>query len=289
MMVLVVGELLIDLITTDLVNDLSKAESFQTRVGGSAANFARFCSKLGTPVKLLATVGKDSFGDLALENLKSAGLSSDLINRLPFHNTSVIIVSKSHDTPEFIPYRDADQHIAPVAHLLIETCCVLHSTAFALSREPARDNILSAFEFAKKAGKQLSIDWNYAEKIWGPGNNPLAVFDQVMSYQPLLKMSMDDACRFWNMTGNVDEVKQKMDQYPFAGVCLTNGAAGVHYKMYGEQWKHKDNLPTNVIDVTGAGDAFWSGFITAWLSKVSMDVAVDNALSVAKCRLEQQI
>ena len=289
MMVLVVGELLIDLITPDFVNDLSKAESFQTRVGGSAANFARFCGKLGTEVKLLAAVGNDGFGDLALENLKSAGLSTDLINRLSQHSTSVIIVGKSHDTPDFIPYRDADHYITPVAQTLIETCSVIHSTAFALSREPARDNILTAFEFAKRAGKQVSIDWNYAEKIWGSANHPSVVFDKVMSYLPLLKMSMDDACRFWNMRDNVDEVKQQMDKYSFAEVCLTNGAAGVHFKKHGEQWKHKNNLPTNVIDVTGAGDAFWSGFITAWLSNFSMDAAVDNALSVAKRRLEQQI
>ena len=288
-MILVIGELLIDLVTTELVDDLSATRTLRARVGGSAANFARFSSKLGAEVNLLAAVGKDGLGEMAIENLEESGILTANISRLISKNTSVIIVGRSHGTPEFVPYRDADQYIALVDPKLISACDVIHSTAFALSADPARTTILSAFESAANQEKKVSVDWNFSEKIWGPGNEAVAIFDSVMNYRPLLKMSMDDACRFWNIEEDVERVKQQLDQFTFEMVCLTNGAGGVHYKTNNEQWKHKDNLPTNLIDVTGAGDAFWSGFITSWLSNFSMDTAVDNALSVAKRRLEQQI
>lgn len=288
-MILVIGELLIDLVTTELVDDLSATRTLRARVGGSAANFARFSSKLGAEVNLLAAVGKDGLGEMAIEDLEQSGILTANVSRLISKNTSVIVVGRSHGTPEFVPHRDADQYIATVDLKLISGCDVIHSTAFALSREPARTNILSAFESAANHQKKVSVDWNYAEKIWGAENDAFGIFNQVMKYKPLLKMSMDDACRFWNLEEEVDKVKQKLDQFKFELVCLTNGAGGVHYKENGGSWKHKDNLPTTVIDVTGAGDAFWSGFITSFISDGLMDTAVNSALSVAKRRLEQQI
>ena len=166
-MILVVGELLIDMVTTELVNDLSETKSLQIKAGGSAANFASFCSKLGATVDLVAAVGKDGFGDIALQAVRNSGIATDHISRLPHNFTSVIVVSKSHSTPEFIPYRDADNNIENITDKMIEQCAVVHSTAFALSKQPAQKNILTAFEKAKKSGKKISIDWNYAKKIWG--------------------------------------------------------------------------------------------------------------------------
>lgn len=288
-MILVAGELLIDMVTTELVTDLSKTNTLQIKAGGSAANFARFCKKLGADVNLVATVGKDGFGEFALQAIKESGLLTNYIKQLTCHNTSVIVVGKSHSTPEFIPYRDADNHIEPVPDKLIAQCTVFHTTAFALSRQPAQDKIMEAFDKIIKAKKLISIDWNYAKKIWGQNNNAAILFDSIMSYRPLLKISMDDACRFWNIDNDIEEVKQKLDHYNYELVCLTNGANGVYYKKNGNPWNHKPNLPTNVIDVTGAGDAFWSGFITCYLSNYSLEPSIDMALKVAKDRLEQRI
>ena len=287
-MVLVVGELLIDMVTTEIVTDLSKAKTLEVKVGGSAANFASFCQKQGANVRFIASIGQDGFGDIAVHNLQQSSLTIDHINRLPHQFTSVIIVSKSHGTPEFIPYRDADNNIEPINDQLIEECDVIHTTAFALSKQPAQNNILAAFEKARKAKKLTSLDWNYAEKIWGANNTAHEVFNKVISYQPLLKISMDDAHRFWQFGNDIEQAKTILDKYKIDSICLTNGAGGVYYKTNGS-WKHKPTLPTNVIDVTGAGDAFWSGFITSYIINGSVESAIDNALFMAKERLEQRI
>lgn len=288
-MILVVGELLMDMVTTDLVKNLSETKLLQIKIGGSAANFASFCSTLGAPVKLIAAVGKDGFGDIAVQTISNSGIATDHIARLPNNFTSVIVVGKSHSTPEFIPYRDADHLINAIDEQLISNCSVLHSTAFALSKEPARTSIMQAFEKAHQLKKLISVDWNFAKKIWGTDNNATAVFDQLMSYRPLLKVSMDDARRFWNIGDDVDAAKQKLDAYQTTFICLTHGANGVFYKRTDAPWEYKPNLPTKVIDVTGAGDAFWSGFITSYIQNAQTTAAIDNALIVARERLEQRI
>ena len=288
-MILVVGELLIDMITTELVNNLSETKYLQIKAGGSAANFASFCSKLGASVRLISTVGMDGFGDIAIQAIRESGIATNLINRLAGTCTSVIIVSKSHSTPEFIPYRNADNNIEPVADEMITQCDIIHTTAFALSKRPAQTNIMEALEKAGKANKLISIDWNYAEKIWAPGNCDNELYDKVINYRPFLKVSMDDARRFWHIENDVNAAKEVLNKYKTNFICLTNGAEGVYYKRTDEDWEYKPSLPTNVIDVTGAGDAFWSGFITGYLQNESIEYAIDSALSVAKERLEQRI
>jgi fructokinase len=54
--------------------------------------------------------------------------------------TSVIFVSKSTGTPDFIPYREADSQIVPsqITDDLLKSAKIFHTTCFALSKDPAR-------------------------------------------------------------------------------------------------------------------------------------------------------
>jgi hypothetical protein len=97
-----------------------------------------------------------------LNETKMAGLSLKHLQRLPNHQTSIVLVGKSTATPDFIAYRNADTQICPIDDYLIESSALLHTTAFALSKEPAKSNILEAFSKAYRSGKYISIDWNYA-------------------------------------------------------------------------------------------------------------------------------
>lgn len=288
-MILVIGELLIDMMTTELVNNLSETKSLQLKVGGSAANFAIFCKKQHTPVTLIAAVGKDGFGKIIMNDLAYKDIDIDNIATLTYHQTSIIVVAKSHSTPDFIPYRSADCNIGPIPENLLAQSDIVHSTAFALSKDPAQHNILAAFAAANAAGKKISIDWNYALKIWGADNNALQIFEKIIAMQPLLKVSMDDVERFLGTGNDIENAKKMLEKYDTAITCLTCGAAGVWYRTKNDGWRHKANLPTNVIDVTGAGDAFWSGFVTAYFNNHPTDICIDNALFAAKQRLEQQM
>jgi sugar/nucleoside kinase (ribokinase family) len=288
-MILAIGELLIDMVTTDLVDDLSQSASLQVKAGGSCANFAAFCSSFGAEVTLVAAVGKDGLGKLLIQHLEERGLATAHISRLPNHFTSVIMVGKSHATPEFIPYRDADYHIPAIDAGLVAQCDILHSTAFALSRKPAKDHILAAFEQAVTLGKLISVDWNYAEKIWGTVNDAQEVFNTLQSYQPLLKVSLDDVQRFWHIGADVEAAKKILDQYEMRVVCLTCGADGVWYREGKQPWRYKSTLPANVIDVTGAGDAFWSGFLSTYVRSRPLDECIDMALEKARDRIEQRV
>ena len=288
-MILAIGELLVDLITTEVVSDLSETKFLKLKAGGSCGNFTTFCTKQGTPVKLVATVGKDNFGKIILDSLVKEGV--DIKNILQHKNfsTSVIVVGKSHATPDFIDYRQADFNIASVPENLIEESEIVHTTAFALSRHPAQKNILNALLYADNLGKTISVDWNYALKIWGKDNNAQEIFGKIIKMKLLLKVSMDDVDRFWGADNKIENAKKILEKLDTIATCLTCGEKGVWYRIKNKDWQYKPVQPTNVIDVTGAGDAFWSGFVSSYIKKDNADVCIDNALCFAKQRLEQKV
>jgi fructokinase len=193
---LAIGESLIDAITTEFVDTLAEARQLTLHPGGSPANLCRFVKVCGGKARLVAAVGKDGLGKILLEALEKSGIDTTYIQQLAEHATSLILVGKSQATPDFIAYRDADKYLQAVEDSLISGADLVHTTAFALSKAPAQQNILQAFHSAYSKGIDVSVDWNYAKPIWGTENIAPRVLHEIMAYHPLLKISMDDISRF---------------------------------------------------------------------------------------------
>jgi sugar/nucleoside kinase (ribokinase family) len=285
-MIVVIGEILIDLISTNKIDSLCQLDLLKLHNGGSAANFAKQCHKLGAAVRFVGAVGADGLGKKLLHELNELGIDTNQVNIAANKVTSIIIVSKSDATPEFMAYRQADAEILPQNLNQFSSANLFHTTAFALSKNPAQQNILNLFRAAHTQGKQVSIDWNYTPKIWGLQNNAQEIFEEIMSYQPLLKISMDDAHRSWDNSWTAEQVMQKLNEYNAQAICLTCGGNGVYYKQNKDSWQHKPALPIDKVNnTTGAGDAFWSGFVTHFMNSNNIHQAVDNALLTAKQKL----
>ncbi|KIC92445.1 carbohydrate kinase family protein [Flavihumibacter sp. ZG627] len=287
--VLAIGEALIDAVSTEFVDDLSAARQLEIKPGGSPANFCRFLQRLGTPAKLVAAIGEDGFSTIILDDMQSKGIDTKYIQVMKERATTLIVVGKSKGTPDFSAYRDADMHIGMVDDQLINDCSIIHSTAFALSKLPARENILRAMHKAKGMGKMTSIDWNYAEKIWGKHNNANTVFQQLTELLPLLKFSLDDASRFTGRDLDAKSAMEWLSQFNTSVTCLTCGADGVWFRNQNMDWQHASAPPVEVRDSTGAGDSFWAGFIHAYLKNASINECINNAISTAAKRLQGQL
>jgi fructokinase len=283
--VLAIGEALVDALTTDFVTDLSEARTLGLHPGGSPANLCRFVRSGGGAATLVAAVGRDGLGRILLEAIAAAGIATDHVQQLAGHATSLIVVGRSRGTPDFIPYRDADRFLQPVDEALIAASSVVHTTAFALSKSPARDTILEAFGKAHARGIAVSVDWNYAEPVWGAGNDAGDVFGQVLRYRPLLKVSLDDVQRFTGRALTIAAAKDYLRELPAGVTCLTCGAEGVWYRDGGTDWRHLPAEPVVVKDATGAGDAFWAGFLTAWMAGQSTEGCVQRGVATAARRL----
>lgn len=283
---LAIGELLADVITIDYSESLAQSKTFQILQGGSSANVAANLRWLGKNAELVAVVGDDGIGKFLLSEVITAGISGRYVQVTGAFPTSIVLVTKSRGTPDFIAYRSADTQISFVDDSLIAASKIIHTTAFALSKDPARTNIITAFSHARKYNKFVSVDWNFSPLIWR-NDNGKAVFEHLMKMQPLLKISMDDISRFAGIDDAVEAMKF-LDGFDHTAVCLTCGKEGVYYKSQTTSWQHAPAIPIEDIkDATGAGDAFWAGFISAFIDHVAIDDCVLQGLKIASEKIQK--
>jgi len=287
--ILCIGEVLIDFIGHQKDVHINNTRDYHRYLGGSPTNVAMNAARLGLKSRMVATVGNDGFGEYIYERLNQVGVDTNSINKINNKPTSVIFVSRSQNTPDFIPYREADYRIteSQIPLALLANTKIYHTTCFALSKNPAQATILKKAEEAYNLGCQLSIDINYADELWEDKKDALSVIKAYCKFNPLIKISEDDMSRLFERHLPHDEIFEFFHKEGVETICLTLGSKGVKLSQ-----KHQPviELPAikveNVMDATGAGDAFWSGFLFAYIKDKPIEECLKVALKLAALKLQ---
>lgn len=287
--ILCVGEVLVDFIGHQTGVQINNTRDYHRYLGGSPTNVAMNSARLGLKSVMVATVGDDGFGEYISERLESIGVGTDYIKKIDRKATSVIFVSRTDGTPDFIPFREADFRITEdqISKEILSNAKVYHTTCFALSKNPAQSTILKKAEEAFNLGCKLSIDVNYAKKLWGSQEEALEVIKLYCKFNPLVKISEDDMLRLFEQKLPHEDIFNFFHSEGVETVCLTMGSKGVKLSQ-----KEKDiiQLPAIQIDVvqdaTGAGDAFWSGFLFAYIKEKPIEKCLEMALQLAALKLQ---
>ena len=265
--VLVFGEALIDLISEQITSSLMDAAGFRRFIGGEVTNVALNVARLGGRAAVVACVGDDGFGNYIHQQLDLAGVSTDYLRVTSQVPTTVAIIARQTTTPDFIIYRGADAHILPEERHLeaIKTSRVVHTSAFALSREPARSTILQSLELAQQSGCLVSLDPNYHPYIWPDVADFQSVLREAYQWVSVTKPSLDDCTRLFGPGLSPVSYAERFLNWGPEIVALTMGAQGVLLATADGSLSHIKPGNAIVADVTGAGDAFWAGLLIALL------------------------
>ncbi|MEO1514184.1 MAG: PfkB family carbohydrate kinase [Bacteroidota bacterium] len=285
--ILSTGELLIDFISNEFVEDLSQVSQFKRLPGGSPANLCMNMARLGNRALLVACVGEDDMGRFLQSYCSDLGLPAEHIHRLEGIPTTLILVTRSQEVSNFEAYRSADacleeQHFSDE---LLSTTRLFHTTCFAMSRQPAQSAIVSAAEKVHQYGGQLSVDANYAAKIWPNRAEAQRLLAHYCSMGALVKISEVDWERLYGQPlREAGEVLDHFLQLGAAEVCVTLGGDGCWVAREAER-HFVEARAVEVKDTTGAGDAFWSGYLTAWLDGKSLKERAFAGRSLAELKL----
>ena len=287
--ILCVGEILIDFIGHQSDVLINNTRDYHRYIGGSPTNVAMNCSRLGLKAMIVGTVGSDGFSEYIFERLNSINIVTDNIKKLNAKPTSVVFVSKSKGTPDFIPFREADSFITEdqISKNVLQESNIFHTTCFALSKEPAQSTILKKAEEAFNLGCKLSIDLNYTKKLWDTQEEAIRVIKTYCRFNPLIKISEDDMFRLFEKELTHQEIFEFFHNLGVDTVCLTLGENGVKLSQLE---KKTITLPAikvkKIIDTTGAGDAFWSGFLYAYIKEKPIEDCLQIALKLAALKLQ---
>lgn len=285
--VLAIGETIIDFISTEPVEGLRDATTFQRYLGGSPANIAVNVSKLGGRSAIVSKTGIGAFGQFLKAELRYNGVNTDYLIMDHRVHTSVIFVSQTSGTPEFEAFRNGDYKLQPeeITEEAIARARVAHTSTWPLSREPSRFAIEKAFKLAHEQGKIVSFDPNYSPIIWPDYQQAQEVIRNLCRYVTITKASLDDSHRFFEPGHQPRDYIKMFHELGPETVVFTMGKEGSIISHQGKVLGHLPARPIKVVDATGAGDAFWSGFLVAMLDGHPLERCLLFAREVVEMKL----
>lgn len=287
--IICIGESLIDFIGTQPEHPIHQIKDYHRYLGGSPTNVAMNMARLGLNVEMISTVGNDGFGKYIRDRLGENEVKHDGIRISDSEPTTVIFVSRTVATPEFVALRGADAEILPlqITDEKLKQTKIFHTSCFALSRQPARNTILDAAERAANLGCQLSIDINYSEQIWPDTREAKLAITRFCGFNPIVKVSQDDVDRLFGEGMSHEQIFNYLHDLGVDLVCLTLGKDGAKLSERNHPVLELSALKVEkIMDATGAGDAFWSGFLFAWLKGKPKQKCMEAALQMAAIKLQ---
>jgi len=284
---LILGEAVVDLISTKIVNSLEDADNFQKFAGGEASNLAMNLSRMGFQVSLGACVGKDNFGVFLRNQFAEAGIDLSFLQTTTEVPTTTISIARQTNTPDFIVYRGADRYLTLTDELVssIPEWSAVHTSAFALSQDPSRSTIFHLLRAAHKTGLFISLDPNFHPSIWPDREDYLSFLKEILQLVTVTKPSLDDCIRIFGPGKKPSEYLELFLELGPEIVVLTQGSQGA---LVGTSAGERVHLLANsipVVDVTGAGDAFWSGLLTGLLTGLPVVLAAKLGQVIAEYKI----
>jgi fructokinase len=248
---LLIGELLVDVFT---------GENPQVLFGGSPANIAMNVKQLGFNPMLCASIGNDIEGLFLLSKLNERLLDTSLINHSNAHTTKVK-VNQSIDTPipSFERFSDHLIYYTDALDKALKDTRILHFSYWPLTKEPSKSTLLKAIKIAKDNDALIAFDPNIHDAIKSDETIDQQSLLELIQYVDIIKPSLDDCQRLFNKTLDKDEYMDLFEAFGVGLIMMTLGKDGV-YVSYNGVRIHYPTIAREVIDATGAGDAFWSGF-----------------------------
>jgi len=245
-------------------------------------------ARLGASVALVARVGDDPFGRYLRHHLETASIDTTYLFTTPHTQTTLVLVTHHSTTPDFAVFRGADAEMLPedMPLSLLPRTSLVHTSAFALSREPSRSTVLEFVKQAHEAGCLISFDPNYHPQLWEMHDDPVSIFARICPYVSLTKPSLDDCMRLFGPGQAPETYAAHFLEWGAQQVVLTMGSTGVLLaNAAGASYYSTEHV--EVVDMTGAGDSFWAGLLLATLDGYAMPEAIRVAQALAELKLQQ--
>ncbi len=234
-------------------------EELDQQIGGNGANTSYTIARLGVPARLLSAVGQDSFGDRAIEILKSAGTDVGFVRRSAAPTPATVVLVNSDGRRALLhrpgASRDAFTQPIEIAAELMAGCTHFHlANLYALpSLQPHAADLIRRM---RAAGLITSIDTG-----WDARGRWMDTLAGCLGHADLLFVNRDEA-RHLTGAGDPGHAAMLLQDHGVRDVVVKLGAEGCLVCSGGFQF-HSPAFPVSVLDTTGAGDCFVGGFLAA--------------------------
>lgn len=257
-----------------LIQKDSNIGTVKVSLGGVGRNIAENCARLGVPTRLMSVIGDDPYGQKILKEAQAIGLNMQdtLVLQGEATSTYLSILDETHDMALAINHMDSIEKLT-VDHIRSKRSIIEHAQVVVLDTNLSQmvlDHLLTQFPKTKffvdtvSTKKALKIkDHLKNVHTLKPNRMEAEVLTGSNENTPLLEI------------GAILKCKRSFVSLGSQGVQVFEGKTHHHFPT----------LPIEVINATGAGDAFMAGLVYTYLKGYELKETCFVAMAAARLAL----
>ncbi len=256
-MLVVIGDLIADIVVIgvgELAHGTDNPVTITQTRGGSAANVASAAAPLG-PVRFIGSIGSDAAGAALANELAAADI--DVRVQRHGHTGSIVVLVADDGERTMLTDRGAAAELSEIDQTWLEGATWVHVPLYGCTDEPSRAAVMAS---CTAAPAPVSLDLSSVATMTALGAVSLQRIVDELS--PAVVFANRDEFALAQTLG-----------LTFAEDCVVvvkRGAEPVLVRIRGMETSF-DVPPADVVDTTGAGDAFAAGFLQS--HRLGADVA----------------
>lgn len=246
----------------EIIRAISTREQYVVE-GGSATNVVQNATALGIKSAFLGTVGNDDFGRNYINAVEKNNIETIISVEDGHSPVCYILVTPDHEKTSIERIGVGARHTYDYSK--IKEAKVFHTTGYALDANPER--VVAAAEYFSNLGSRISFDLSSPRAI---KNNQKAV-GLILDMTHILFMTEEEADALTGLEP-VKALEEMCRQCSI--VVLKKGERGSVVRKNSKGGCEQYEIPivkVKVVNTNGAGDAYQSGFLTAYLRGKSLE------------------
>ena len=253
---------------------LALFDELEIHAGGCANNTAIVLARLGIPAGAMGKIGTDVFGNLLLQTLTDNGVNTVGMQQDANASTSFTFVAIASDGERtFYHYIGANGELceADLDWELIKTVKILHIAGALVMPSFDGAPMANVLRKAKTLGITTSLDTAYdATGKW------MEALEPCLPYIDIFMPSIVEAQYLTGLSESREITQFLRNNYNIYTIAIKMGENG-SYVSTPEAEHFAPAYPVNVVDATGAGDAYAAGFLAGtimdWDLKATAELA----------------
>ncbi|WP_131738906.1 sugar kinase [Actinomadura roseirufa] len=251
----------------DRPGPLEDVTAFHPSSGGAEANVARGLTALGVPTAWVGRVGADGFGRRVTRDLAAAGVDISGVTVDPGRPTGLYVKEAGPDGSVLHYYRDGSAGAAigpdlladPVAGPLLGGARLVHLSGITAALSDGALALVRALLRRPRGGRLVSFDLNWRPALW-KRRDP-AVLVPLLDAADLVMLGADEAAAVLG-TGDPARLRALL---PGPATLVVKDDAHHATAVTRAGTVTEPALDVEVVEPTGAGDAFAAGYLAGTL------------------------
>ncbi len=293
--VAVLGECMLELSPADAV---ATGRSFRLDAAGDTYNTAAALARLGCSTQYLTALGGDRHSDFILAQAAAQGVDTRAVQRCERLQPGLYLIDNDERGERYFSYwrrgsaahetlRDPAQLLPLLENAQAAPYFYLSGISLALCEERGRRALWSWLRGYRAAGGTVVYDSNYREALWPALAQARSAHLEMLEHTDIFLPGVADELRLRELTDR-SALGGILADLTASEVVLKDGGAQVTVYEGGKVSVISPEAVAQVVDASGAGDAFNGAYLAARIHGLNTGAAAGFACTVSAAVIQHR-